>query len=481
VSSAPRVTPGTETRPIEPGSTAALPIDPEGGAVAVAITAEHEVASVLHGSLARVVRRVALPAVASNLLMTLFASVDAYWVGTRLGAGGLAAVSTSIFWIWLVIAAAEMVSIGLTAVAARRYGERRPGEAARVVGEALIFALALGTALALVGAVAVDSLFAMMQTPAEVSRLGHAYLRTYLLGAPLIFGFFAVDAGFRASGDTRTPLVILVASTAATLALDPVLILGLFGLPRLGIVGAAIALLLTRGAAFLIGVVILVRRRMLVLGRVRGATLWSVARIGLPTALTGATFSVIYAALTRTTSRFGTPALAALGLGHRVESWLYMIGVGFGAAAAAIVGQNLGARQPERAARAGWLAMSWATVPAFVAALAAVVIPERLGGMFTSDAAVIAETANYLRIAALSQLTIASEIVLEGALGGAGDTVPPMLTSTSLTALRIPVAAWAAARWGIDGIWWTISLTAAARGLAMAALWRSGRWMRRSV
>jgi Na+-driven multidrug efflux pump len=87
----------------------------------------------------------------------------------------------------------------------------------------------------------------------------------------------------------------------------------------------------------------------------------------------------------------------------------------------------------------------------------------------------------YLRIAAVSQLAVCAEIVLEGALGGAGDTVPPMLTSTALTASRIPLAAWAANRWGSAGIWWVISLTAMGRGGAMALLWRSGRWKRRSV
>jgi Na+-driven multidrug efflux pump len=101
--------------------------------------------------------------------------------------------------------------------------------------------------------------------------------------------------------------------------------------------------------------------------------------------------------------------------------------------------------------------------------------------LFTSDEAVIAESAKYLRIAAISQLAVCSEIVLEGALGGAGETVPPMLASTALTASRIPLAGWAANRWGSAGIWWVISMTAMGRGIAMAALWRAGRWKRRSV
>jgi putative MATE family efflux protein len=467
-------------RPTEITPSAALPFEAHDGAATVSLGSSGAT-SVVHDPLAIVIRRVALPAVASNVLMTVFASVDAFWVGTRIGARGLAAVSTAVFWIWMVIALAEMVGVGLTAVAARRHGERRSVEAAYIVGEAVMFSVALGAVVALVGATNVDRLFAIMHTPPEVTALGRDYLRIYLLGAPLIYGYFAVDAAFRAAGDTRTPFVLLLVSTLCTLALDPVLILGLGGAPKLGIAGAAIALLLTRSVAFVAGVVLLGRRRMLRMRRVSRPTVTAIARVGLPTALTGITFSLIYVALTRTTTRFGTPALAALGLGHRVESWLYTIGVGFGAAAAAIVGQNLGAGQPERAERAGWISLGYAAGPACIAAVAALLIPAQLAGLFTTDPAVISVAARYLRIGAIADLTVCSEIVLEGALGGAGYTVPPMLTSTAITVLRIPLAWWAADRWGADGIWWTISLTAAARGLAMIALWRAGGWKRKSV
>jgi putative MATE family efflux protein len=467
------------TRPPELPPAAALLSDAD-GVIVLAPAGGHDV-KVVRGALGSVVRRVALPAVASNLLMTLFASVDAFWVGTRLGSSGLAAVTTSVFWIWMIVSVAEMVSVGLTAVAARRHGEQRDDDAASAVGNALVFAIALGTVVGVVGALQVDRLFAVMGTPPEVTALGRVYLRTYLLGAPLIYGYFAVDAAFRARGDTRTPLILLVASTACTLALDPILILGLGGAPRLGIAGAAIALVSTRGAACVIGVDLLMRRRMVRVRRSSANSITAVIRVGLPTALTGVLFSLIYVGMTRTATQFGTPALAALGLGHRIESWLYMIGVGFGAAAAAIVGQNLGAGETKRAERAGWMAVGYVSVPALIAAIASIVIPTQLAGLFTRDAAVIAEAAKYLRIAAVSQLTICTEIVLEGALGGAGDTIPPMLTSTTLSALRLPLAAWSAVRWGTAGIWWTISLTAVARGVAMAALWRSGRWKHKSL
>ena len=455
-----------------------LPVETHEGIAPVAVGSERESAHLVSDALRGTILRVALPAVASSLLMTLFSSVDAFWVGTKIGAAGLAAVSTSLFWIWMIISLAEMVGVGLTAVAARRFGEGRGGEAARLAGDSLLLSIVLGGLVAIGLTHELPRMFGLMHTPPDVTALGATYLGTFLAGTPLIYGFFAIDAAFRASGDTRTPFVLLLASVAVTLVLDPVLILGLGPFPRMGIAGAAIATIGTRGAAFLMGISIAARRGLMRFGRVRIASLWSVCRVGLPTAVTGITFSLIYIFLTRTTTRFGTPALAALGIGHRVESWLFMIGVGFGAATAAIVGQNLGAGRADRASRAGWLATGYCTALGILACALELVFPRQFASLFTSDGAVIAESVKYLRIAAISQLAVCAEIVLEGALGGAGYTVAPMLASTAVTASRVPLAAWAAMRWGSAGIWWVISLTAMGRGIAMIALWRRGGWKR---
>jgi putative MATE family efflux protein len=458
--------------------TGALPLDPHDGAAPVAPGGP----ALVEDSLSRVVWRVGAPAVASNLLMIVFLAVDAFWVGQRLGATALAAVTTSLFWIWLFISVAEMVGVGLTAVAARRHGEGRPADAARAVGHALVYSVALGVIIALAGVRCLPLLFAAMHTPPDVTALGMRYLLVYFLGAPGIFGYFAVDAAFRASGDTRTPLVLLATSVAITLVLDPVLILGLAGVPALGITGAAIATITVRCAACVMGLWLLVRRRMVRVERAGfGPSVAAITRIGLPTATTGILFSGIYVVVARIAARFGTPALAAMGLGFRVESWMYVVGVGFGAAAAAIVGQNLGAGRSDRATRAGWITCAYATAPALIAVIAELVWPVQLATVFTHDAAVIAETAHYLRIAAISQLFVGAEMVFEGAMGGAGDTVPPMLWSSSCTVSRVPLAAWAAPRFGTGGIWTIIAVTACVRGVGMMGLWRWGRWKRRSV
>lgn len=408
--------------------------------------------------------------------MTTFHTVDTFWIGRYLGADSLAAVTGSIFWIWLVISIGEMVSIGVDAVAARRHGEQRPREAAHTVGDGVVFGGALGLAIALLAPIVMASLFAIMQTNSAVTAIGERYLGAYLLGMPLIFAFFAVDAAFRAAGDTKTPLYILLFTVSLGLLLDPLLILGAGPIPAMGVRGAALATIVPRGVACVLGVWLLKRRGMITLAAPRLAVWWQIARIGAPAATTGVVFSFIYVILMRTTTQFGTPALAALGLGFRVESIVYVVSVGAGAAVAAIVGQSLGAGDVERARRAGWSAVRLLSVMGAVMAAITMIIPETLASLFTTDAAVIAEAARYLRIAAFSQLFLGAEVVLESAMGGAGWTLPPMIGSTAITALRIPVGAWAAAQYGTTGLWWTLALTAAARGVLMAMLWGSGRW-----
>ncbi len=413
--------------------------------------------------------------------MTTFHTVDTFWIGRYLGADSLAAVTGSIFWIWLVISIGEMVSIGVDAIAARRHGERRPREAAHAVGDGVVFGAALGGTIALLSPFVMTLLFAIMQTNVAVTDIGERYLGAYLLGMPLIFAFFAVDAAFRAAGDTRTPLYILLFTTAMGLLLDPLLILGGGPVRAMGVRGAALATIVPRGVACVLGVWLLRRRRMMTFGAPRPAVWSQIARIGAPAATTGVVFSFIYVLLTRTTTQFGTPALAALGLGFRVESIVYVVSVGAGAAVAAIVGQSLGACDAERARKAGWSAVRLVSTIGAVMALITVLVPEQLASLFTTDAAVIAEAVRYLRIAAFSQLFLGAEVVLESAMGGAGWTLPPMIGSTAITALRIPVGAWAATQFGTTGLWWTLALTAAARGVLMAGLWASGRWRRVKV
>jgi putative MATE family efflux protein len=405
-----------------------------------------------------------------------FGLIDAMWVGRLIGPAALAAVSTAGFYTWILLSLGEMVEVGLIAVAARRHGEGLPDRAARVAAAAVLYAVAAGIVVSGTGLAVADAMFRFMGVPREVAALGHEYLSTWLLGGPLVFGFFAIEATFRAAGDTRTPMLLLVTSVLLSLTLDPLLIAGIGPFPRLGVEGAALASVMVRGGGFLIGVGIALRRGLLPLRTPDWRSVPTLLRIGAPMSLAGVLLSFIYIWLTRFTAQFGTPALAALGVGHKIEGLGFIAISGLGLSAAALVGQNLGARQEERARQGVRLTILYCLVVTVPTALAFVLIPERLVAMFTTDPGVIEDGSLYLRIIAFAQIGQTFEIVFEGALAGAGYTLWPMLIGTVFTAIRIPLAAWWSHPLGLFGIWLALSLTAISRGIANTYFWLRGTW-----
>ena len=437
--------------------------------------------SLTGGPLRPVILKLAAPAVAMMACHFCFNLIDSIWVGRLIGPAALAAVSTAGFYVWVLLSLGEMVEVGLLAVASRRHGEGRPDRAAGAAGAAVVCALAAGTGVSLLGFVLTDHLFRLMTVPPDVAALGHAYLDTWLLGGPLVFGFFAIEATFRASGDTRTPFVLLAVSVALSIGLDPLLIAGIGPFPKLGVAGAALASVAVRGGGFLIGIAIALRRGLIRLDAPDWRAVPTVFRVGAPLALAGVLLSVVYMWLTRYTARFGTAALAALGVGHKVEGLGFLAISGFALSAAALVGQNLGANQEARARQAVRLTVRYCLTVTVATAIAFLTIPRILVAVFTSDPAVVADGSLYLRVIAAAQIGQTFEIILEGALAGAGYTLWPQLTSTTLTLLRVPLAAWWSARLGVLGIWLALSATAVARGIAMTLFWWRGAWRRAVV
>jgi putative MATE family efflux protein len=433
------------------------------------------------GPLQPVILRLAAPAVAMMACHFCFNLIDAIWVGRLIGSAALAAVSTAGFYVWVLLALGEMVEVGLIAIAARRHGEGLPDAAARASGAAVQYALVAGSVVALAGFACADELFRLMGVPAEVARLGHQYLQTWLLGGPLVFGFFALEASFRASGDTRTPFLLLAASVLLSVGLDPLLIAGVGPFPQLGVAGAAAASVTVRGGGFLIGIAVAWRRGLIRLDRPDWRAVPTMLRVGAPLSLAGVLLSVVYMWLTRFTSQFGTPALAALGVGHKIEGLGFIAISGFALSASALVGQNLGARQEGRAHQGVRLTIGYCLVVTTTTALAFLAIPKTLVALFTTDPAVILDGSLYLRVIAVAQLGQTFEIILEGALAGAGYTLWPQITSTSLTLLRVPLAAWWSRGIGVLGIWLALSVTAVARGVAITLFWLSGAWRHETV
>jgi putative MATE family efflux protein len=295
--------------------------------------------------------------------------------------------------------------------------------------------------------------------------------------------------------------------------LDPVLMLGLFGFPRLGVAGAAMATIISRLLLVILGIWLLVGRRRIGTKRMHHPFLryfprfvpvitdgylkirprrtfgwdWrlfaSTLRIGLPNAVTHTLFPLVYIIITRLPAAYGPEYIAALRIGHTVEGISFFLAMGFSIAVATCIGQNLGAHKPERAARSGWIAVGVVVSILFVFSGLFFFFSRYIGAVFSRDPGAIEASATYLEILAISQVFMGVEIVLSGAFSGAGDTVPPMAIFVPLNLARIPLAYWLAgfAGLGINGVWWSISLTSIIKGLVIAFWFARGRWKRKRV
>lgn len=438
----------------------------------------------ISGPITPTILRLAWPVVTSTFLETVFNVVNAFWMG-HYSAAAMASVISSGFIIWLCFSLFSVVATGTNAMMARFIGAGDRSMAARVAGQALLFGLSFSVAIAAIGISIRPLIFRLMGTAPDVTAHGHTYLLILFAAAPLFCVSDVLAAMFRASGDTKTPLIVYGCATALNMALDPLLIFGYGPFPRLGVAGAGLAML-SFGLLSLPLMLYFLRRRPVpfrLTWRFDPGLIWRIARIGIPASVSGILFSVVYVFLTRITSSFGTEALAALGIGNRIESINYMTSFGFEAATATMVGQNLGAGAPERAERSAWRAAQIITVITGAFAAAMLLWSHQIAGWFTPDPLVVPLAASYARIIALSQVFMGLEIVLSGGFSGAGDTIPPMLVSVPLSIMRLPVALVLSRGFGLgaDSVWWAISSTSIVKGAVMAIWFRSGRWKKKQV
>ena len=348
------------------------------------------------GPLFPAVVKLAAPVVLMSTAHTAFHLVNTIWVG-RLGATATAALTTSFFVLWTLYALADIAAVGVTATVARHVGAREPARAGYAAAQGAVLAVVLGCALALIAALVLPPVFSRLGLAPDVRALALSYLAVAFAAAPLSFVYVTCEAVMRAAGDTRTPLLVIVVGLALNAALDPLLIFGIGPFPRLGVTGAAIATVIAQALAVAWFLVLAFRghpafpfdRRALT--RPAPRFMAAMAAIGAPFASIGVFYSAVYLFFAAVAARFGTGSVAILGIGNRVESVAYLIAAGFGLAVETLVGQNLGARRPERAERAVWIATG--LMVAFGAAFSLVMAawPAALLSLFLRDGDVIAQ------------------------------------------------------------------------------------------
>lgn len=430
----------------------------------------------------------AIPMIVSNMLQAAFNLVDMIWVG-RLGPAALAAVAMAGQILMIVMFVMIGVGTGTTAMVARAVGKKDRPKADNVAMQSLILGFIGSAVFAVIGYIFSPWLLEILGAKPDVVQLGTGYLQITFAGVIVMFFMFLISAILHGAGDAATPMLVLAGSTVLNVVLDPIFIFGFGFIPALGVNGAAWATVLSRGIGSLIALEILLRGRSRIHVRMEYfkidlETIWRILRIGIPASTQMSLRGLVNLAMIAIVAGFGTFAVAAYGSGQRLFMLAMMPGFALGMAAGTMVGQNLGAKQPERATLSAWTTVGYYSIFMLFMAFVFIAFAPYLILLFNNNPEVVKIGTSFLRITALGTIFIAPGLILGRSMSGAGDTLPPMIiTFVALWMIQIPLAIFLSRipALGITGIWFAI-LTAYFSLALMGIFWfQLGRWKLKRV
>ena len=384
--------------------------------------------------------------------------VDAYFIG-QLGRTELAAISF-IFPISVALTSMGVgVMVGINSVVARALGEGDWDKAARRANFGMVFAVTVGVVLGLTLFALLDPLFALMNADAATLPFIRTYMQPFALGFPLLMTIMGINGTLRGQGEARKTSYISVCYAAANWVLDPILITGAFGIEGLGIVGAAYATLIGWAIAIVLGLY-LIRKTDLPLnpalireGRI-GAPLAAIARVAAPAAFSNSINPIGLSVLTALVAIEGQAAVAGFGAAGRLQSFATVPLLALSGSIGAIVGQNWGASQFERARRAVRYAFGFCMVYGLAIALVLFGFGERFAGLFSDDPAVVAQFDAYLEIAVWGYAGFGLLITANGVLNAVDKASLALLQSFARVFLVMMPFAWLLrGAWGADAIY----------------------------
>jgi putative MATE family efflux protein len=433
--------------------------------------------------LRRAVFLLAVPMVLELVLESTFAVVDIFFVA-KLGASAVATVGLTETMLFLLYSVGMGLAMAVTAVVARRIGEGKPEEAAVTAVQAIWIALLASLPFAVAGIVFAQDLLRLMGADAWTLTHGYPYMQWALGGNVVIMLLFTINAIFRGAGDAAAAMRVLWVANALNIVLDPLLIFGFGPVPAFGVEGAAIATTIGRGAGVLMQLWILFRggqhlrvlRSQLVWN---GAILWNIVRTSL-----GGVGQMIVAMtswifLMRILAEIGSQAVAGATIAIRIMMFTMMPAWGMSNAAATLVGQNLGAKEPGRAEASVWRIGAYNMAYLLVVAVAFFAVPRELMGIFTADGQVIAIGAEWLRILSYSLFVYGWWMVSVQAFNGAGDTTTPTwINVVFFWLIQIPLSWWLATGldWQHTGVFWGVFVSETSVGLFTLWLFKRGKW-----
>jgi putative MATE family efflux protein len=436
----------------------------------------------------RAVLLLAVPMVLEMSMESLFAVVDVFWV-SRLGSEAVAVVGLTEAVMSLIYAVAIGISFAATAIVARRIGENNPALAAQAAGQILVLGTGVAAALGVgLGWFAGDILRLMGATD-DVVALGTDYARIMLGGNITVFMIFLVNAVFRGAGDAVIAMRALWLANGLNIVLDPCFIFGWGPFPELGVTGAAVATNIGRGIGVLYQLWHLTARA----GRVRVrlpdlrphreslVTILKTSGNGIAQLLIATTSWV---GLFKILAVFGSPVLAGYTIAIRVVIFALMPAWGLANAGATLVGQNLGAKRPDRAEESIRLAVRYNVIFLGAVGLMFIVFSRFIVGLFTTDPAVFPEAVRALWIISLAFPLYAAGMCLEATFNGSGDTwTPTRLNFFCLWLGQVPLAWLLAVPAGLGplGVYIAVPVSFTALTVWSAVLFKRGKWKDQKV
>ncbi len=438
--------------------------------------------------LRRAIILLAVPMILELVMESTFAVVDIYFVG-KLGPSAVATVGLTETYLYLLYSIGIGLSMAVTAIVARRVGEKNPGEAGLSAVQSIWLAVLASVPFAIAGIFYSRELLSLMGADEWALEEGYKYTRWMLGSNVVIMLLFVINAIFRGAGDAAIAMRILVISNLINIVLDPVFIFGWGTIPEMGIEGAAIASTIGRGIGVIVQVWFLIKggKHIRILGEHVRLNILSMMKI-LKTALGGIGQMIIamtsWIFIMRILADVGSEAVAGATITLRVMMFTMMPAHGMASAAATLVGQNLGASRPDRAESSVWRVGVYNMGYLILVSILFFFFNETLVGLFSEDPEVISIGGEWLRIISFSYFVYGWWMVSVSAFNGAGDTTTPTkINLIFFWLIQIPLAYWLSIRlnWAHSGVFWAVFFSETAVGLFTLWLFRRGSWKSKSV
>lgn len=424
-----------------------------------------------------------IPMILELVMESTFAVVDIYFVG-KLGASAVATVGLTETYLFLLYSVAMGLAVAVTAIVARRIGEKKKRAAGYTAVQAIFIGVMISLPFALAGIFYSKELLALMGADEWVIEYGYRYTQWMLGSNAVIVLLFVINAIYRGAGDAAIAMKVLWIANGINIILDPVLIFGFGPIPAFGIEGAAIATTIGRGTGVAIQLWILFRGgKHIRITRSQIAWSYAIVRNIIQRSLGGigqmlvAMTSWIF--LMRILADIGSEAVAGATIALRIMLFTLMPAWGFANAAATLVGQNLGAARPDRAESSVWKTGIYNMYFMVSVSVLYFIFNEELMSFFTSDADVIRIGSEWIRILSYSYFVYGWWMVTVQAFNGAGDTLTPTkINLVFFWLIQIPLAWYLAILldWQHSGVFWAVFFSETSAGLFTLWLFTKGKW-----